>query len=85
MSDWDLLTHKKYLFVLPAKITVASIISEYTKNADKLVTGNKEYISLKIKTQLGGGIKILPLLAIPSNYMSIDFISLFNFPVTIRW
>jgi hypothetical protein len=40
VSDWDLLTHKKSLFGLPAKISVASIISEYIKNAEKLAAGN---------------------------------------------
>ena len=40
VSDWDLLTHKKSLFSLPAKITVATILSDYTKNAEKLATGN---------------------------------------------
>ena len=39
VSDWDLLTHKKSLFSLPAKISVANILSDYTKNAEKLATG----------------------------------------------
>merc|ERR1712150_55438 len=37
----DLLTHKKSLFSLPAKITVATILSDYTKNAEKLATDGK--------------------------------------------
>ena len=41
VSDWDLLTHKKSLFSLPAKITVANILSDYTKNAEKLASGKK--------------------------------------------
>ena len=40
VSDWDLLTHKKSLFALPAKISVANILSDYIKNAEKLTTGN---------------------------------------------
>lgn len=39
VSDWDLLTHKKSLFSLPAKITVANILTDYIKNADKLASG----------------------------------------------
>ena len=39
VSDWDLIKHKKSLFALPAKITVANILSEYVKNAEKLATG----------------------------------------------
>merc|ERR1712018_405839 len=41
VSDWDLLTHKKSLFGLPAKITVANILSDYTKNAEKLASDGK--------------------------------------------
>ena len=39
VSDWDLLTHKKSLFSLPAKITVTNILTDYIKNADKLASG----------------------------------------------
>ena len=39
VSDWDLIKHKKSLFALPAKITVANILSEYVKNAERLATG----------------------------------------------
>ena len=48
VSDWDLLTHKKSLFALPAKITVANILSEYVKNAQKLAAGNQFIIYLLI-------------------------------------
>ena len=50
VSDWDLLTHKKSLFALPAKITVANILSEYVKNAEKLAAGNQHTVCVNYKT-----------------------------------
>ena len=35
VSDWELLTHKKSLFTLPAKITVNMILSDFRKHVDK--------------------------------------------------
>ena len=35
VSDWELLTHKKSLFTLPAKITVNMILADFRKHVDK--------------------------------------------------
>jgi len=39
VSDWDLMTHKKKLFVLPAKTSVAAILSEYAAAAPTASAG----------------------------------------------
>merc|ERR1712150_326509 len=56
----DLLTHKKSLFSLPAKITVATILSDYTKNAEKLATDNKSgmtHVKLSMTKEVAHGIQ----------------------------
>ena len=40
VSDWDLMTHKKSLFSLPAKTPVAVILSEYSSAANKKISAN---------------------------------------------
>ena len=35
VSDWDLVTHRKSLFTLPAKTSVAAILQEYVTHAEK--------------------------------------------------
>jgi len=60
VSDWDLLTHKKSLFSLPAKITVANILTDYIKNADKLASDGKNsmtQIRLSMIKEVAHGIK----------------------------
>lgn len=39
VSDWDLISHKKSLFALPAKIPASNILSDFVRNAEKLSAG----------------------------------------------
>jgi len=60
VSDWDLLTHKKSLFALPAKISVANIIADFVKNAEKLATDNKSgmtHVKLSMTKEVAHGIQ----------------------------
>ena len=39
VSDWDLISHKKSLFALPAKIPASNILADFVRNAEKLSAG----------------------------------------------
>uniref|UniRef100_A0A2K5PV18 Mortality factor 4-like protein 1 n=1 Tax=Cebus imitator TaxID=2715852 RepID=A0A2K5PV18_CEBIM len=65
VDDWDLITRQKYLFYLPAKKNVGSILEDYANykkscgNTDnkeyavnEVVAGTKEYFNVTLGTQL---------------------------------
>lgn len=49
VSDWDLVTSRKSLFILPAKVAAATILSDYVRHVEK----NHRQLGIKVCQMLG--------------------------------
>jgi len=60
MSDWDLISHQKSLFALPAKIPASNILSDFVRNAEKLSAdpkSNMTEVRLNMTKEVAQGIQ----------------------------
>lgn len=60
VSDWDLISHKKSLFALPAKIPASNILSDFVRNAEKLSAdpkSNMTEVRLNMTKEVAQGIQ----------------------------